>query len=772
MLTVALGLLFVGNALGNDDVEVSRCASDSMELQCQSDNVGLLQTQVAATTDSDMPSTIEDKKMELKDMKERLEAEVSGIVSDQKKADERLKAKKMELKDMKERLEAEASGIMSNDQKKADEQLRAEVEPKDMSNHGAPSQGEHVKEKEQVTAPPHADDFIGKYRKKIKLCVVLLAAVYLLYAAYQAFCFLYDFHLVPGLRGFRVRAKLHGITANQTTPRGTEITVHKSDQAWCEELGLCNAEFGQTQWLNQSDVDPVESHVRHSLDYEVEDTCAFRVKSLDKATLEISPEEQRVKSVQKNCLERERYVTVGFMEMFRGQLWSSKPGGYPGPAFKTKDQFTECTRPGCWPFPVEGTEDDVSEVSSAVMVGHLRNFIWNNNADGSRNATLIMVFLGCITWPIHYFAGQMVGVIAAPTVHQEKWTLFGWSILDKGTLCPVEMFMLLVAAVLLLEVLRSYVSYRFWTVVPKYGVLREFQSFFGRRCMQILMTQTGAKDDLSLQNPHVDRYRSSPGVCQAMANYCCEAVVLNLWGKSFNNTQAITTVLMSLLMMIFVMFTSTTGINRTGDEHSYLLNFKENFVSYGAYLSMFILLSFSMFGLNLLCRLKEAEDMWGVATKLKLNMFSLQQELMVRMFRAGKSRKGSAPTANDQEVLDDACSAWHDACRVYGNRDFHTWFGTWIITEESNHMLGSVSLAMSTVVLGIEVLQGNLALQNFVMITGALRSMNGALSQALNYYFSLPEGYVCLLYLVQVCNMGEAQAFPIKRASVMTPPAI
>merc|ERR1719379_1562629 len=118
--------------------------------------------------------------------------------------------------------------------------------------------------------------------------------------------------------------------------------------------------------------------------------------------------------------------------------------------------------------------------------------------------------------------------------------------------------------------------------------------------------------------------------------------------------------------------------------------------------------------MNVFCRLKEAVDVWGVATKVKLNMFSLQQELMVRMMRAGKGKEGSDLTAEDQQVLDDACSDWHDACRIYGNRDFHTWFVSWIITENSNNMLNNLSLAMCMVTLGLDVLEAHMQVGTFV----------------------------------------------------------
>merc|ERR1719424_1161728 len=131
--------------------------------------------------------------------------------------------------------------------------------------------------------------------------------------------------------------------------------------------------------------------------------------------------------------------------------------------------------------------------------------------------------------------------------------------------------------------------------------------------------------------------------------------------------------------------------------------------------------------MNMMARLKESVDMWGVATKTKLHMMSLQHELLVRMMQAGQNRNAASTSLStqDQQVLDEACSDWHDACRIYGSRDFHTWFVSWIITENSNTMLNSASLAMVVVVLGCDVLSGDMAVGTFVMLVGAVRSING-----------------------------------------------
>jgi len=64
MVTVALGLRFIGFALGSEDVDVSRCAADPTGTQCQSDNMGLLQSKLAVTTDDAMSPPSEDDPLE------------------------------------------------------------------------------------------------------------------------------------------------------------------------------------------------------------------------------------------------------------------------------------------------------------------------------------------------------------------------------------------------------------------------------------------------------------------------------------------------------------------------------------------------------------------------------------------------------------------------------------------------------------------------------------------------------------------------------------
>merc|ERR1719321_900013 len=115
--------------------------------------------------------------------------------------------------------------------------------------------------------------------------------------------------------------------------------------------------------------------------------------------------------------------------------------------------------------------------------------------------------------------------------------------------------------------------------------------------------------------------------------------------------------------------------------------------------------------------------------------------------RAGQGRNGASPTDNDRHVLDQACSSWHDACRIYNNRDFHTWFVSWIFTDASASMMSNLCLAMCALVLGMEVLNGKLNVGHFVMVVAAVRSVNGAFATVLSYYYCLPEGYISLLYL-------------------------
>lgn len=223
--------------------------------------------------------------------------------------------------------------------------------------------------------------------------------------------------------------------------------------------------------------------------------------------------------------------------------------------------------------------------------------------------------------------------------------------------------------------------------------------------------------------------------------------MLNLWGKGFDKTRSIATLVVSVALIIRTFFSLGP------DDDFTFTNLKHNLDRYGLYLVFFMVVSFSVFLANGLLRLKESLDMWGTATKCKLNMMSLQQELTTRMMRTGKNRKGELLSDESQKVLDDACSDWHDACRIYGNRDFHTWFASWIITENSSNMLNSASLAMVMVVLGTDALRGKMDAGTFVVLVGAIKSVNSAFASVLNYYYSLPEGYTCLLYLAQVANM-------------------
>merc|ERR1739848_97337 len=111
-----------------------------------------------------------------------------------------------------------------------------------------------------------------------------------------------------------------------------------------------------------------------------------------------------------------------------------------------------------------------------------------------------------------------------------------------------------------------------------------------------------------------------------------------------------------MLMMFYVMACLPT--EQVKEVNSYIKNFQLNFQLYGWYLVLFMLLSFSLFTANLFCRLRQSVDMWGLATKLKLNFVSLQQEVMTRMMHAGRARSrvaGAPLAANEREVLDEAC---------------------------------------------------------------------------------------------------------------------
>merc|ERR1712107_399581 len=133
-------------------------------------------------------------------------------------------------------------------------------------------------------------------------------------------------------------------------------------------------------------------------------------------------------------------------------------------------------------------------------------------------------------------------------------------------------------------------------------------------------------------------------------------------------------------------------------------------------------------------------------------------ELMVRMMCVGENNKGPVFTEHDKQVLNEACSDWHDMVRIYNNRDFHTWFVSSIITGESNKIVSSACLGASAMVLGMRVLSGDLSLKRWVMLMGALRSWNLSWSTLHSYYFSVPEGYICLLYLTKLCNMPDTSA--------------
>lgn len=520
------------------------------------------------------------------------------------------------------------------------------------------------------------------------------------------------------------------------------------DQAWDEELGLCATQLGRKRWYLKSEVDPSNYHADLAKEHPADDVNGWPGRGeieRGEADADRSREERRIVTLHSKLLERERFVSVDFWKLLRKDKWADAPGGYPGPAFETKAEFTRGTRPRRWPLGLEGTEDtSVCDLKGPQLADHLRGFIWRNNSEGSLKASLIMIFLGVFPNVQHYLFGKIVETITPHAVGVFV------SLDASATLWIDTRFVWLVIGVCAIEVVSHYVSFKFWTTVPKYGVLRQFQSFFGRRCLQILMTQASPRNN-RLSCAHEDRFRDSPRLCQAMVNYCCEAVVLNLWGKWFDHTRAKSTLITSLLLIVYAM-TFETGAGAT--TRSTPSNFVQHFWSYGCYLFLFMTLSCATFSLNVLYRVQNSVDTWGAATKAKLNMFSLQQELTHRMMSAGSRRRGAPPTVSDRRLLDEASSDWHDACRIYGNRDFHTWFSTWIVTDEFNNMLNSLSLMMCTVVLGLEVIGGHMTVGTFVMVVATVRSINGAFSSLLGYYFSMPEGYVALLYLAQVCNMS------------------
>lgn len=540
-----------------------------------------------------------------------------------------------------------------------------------------------------------------------------------------------------------------GIRALETGTLG-QVESGELDQPWYEELGLCATQSGRERWYCKSEVDPANFHANHARAYPAEDGSGWSGRgSINRGAAGAgrSREEGRILNLHPKLLERERYVIVNFWKLLLKGMWANEPAGYPGPGFETRAEFVRGTRPRRWPLGLEGTEDTrVSDCRGPQLAAHLCAFVWRNNSDGSLKASMIMIFLGLVP----FLRNLLMGVVVEQVNPMSE---------EAGEFIPLDAWrsmwleyrtIMLVLSLFGLEVISHYVSFRFWTVVPKYGVLRQFQSYFGRRCLQILMTQATPQDN-RLECVHEGRFRDSPGLCQAMTNYCCEAVVLNLWGKSFDQTRAKTTMVTSVVLILYAMaFKPPPGVPHS----SYIEDFWRSFCHYGWCIFLFFALSYMLFSLNVMFRLNHSVDLWGLATKTKLNMMSLQQELTHRMMSTGKKRQGAPVTAADQKLLDDACSDWHDACRIYGNRDFHTWFCSWIVTDEFNNMLNSFSVMMCVIVLGIEVIGGRMCVGTFVMAIGSVRSINEAAASALNYNFSLPEGYVCLLYLAQVCNMN------------------
>ncbi|CAK0823211.1 unnamed protein product [Prorocentrum cordatum] len=515
------------------------------------------------------------------------------------------------------------------------------------------------------------------------------------------------------------------------------------DQPWNEELGLCATQLGRERWYRKSEVDPASHHADLAVAYVAADPYGWPGRgdaNRGDADAERSLEERRILGLHTSLLQRERYVGVGFWKLVLKGLWADEPGGYPGPAFETKAEFVRGTRPGNWPLGLEGTEDiRVCDLGGSQLAAHLRAFIWRGNSDGSFKASLIMIFLGVVPFLQSFLAEQIVegaGVFTSSDVRLGAW-LQARPCLFALALGTVELF-------------SHYMSFKFWTTVPKYGVLRQFQSFFGRRCLHVLRTQAGPRHN-EPTCVHEDRFRKSPGLCQAVVNYCCEAVVLNLWGKSFDLMRAKASLIASLLLIVYAMVSDeATG----GDSGSHWSAFSVNFCRYGWCIFLFMALNAALLSVNVFIRTQQSVDVWGVATKAKINMLSLQQELMCRMMSEGRHRRGLPLDSTDQQLLDAACSDWHDACRIYGNRDFHTWFSSWIVTDVFNSMLSSFSFMLCTLVLLFEIFDGRMRVGTFVMALGSVRSISGAFATTLSYHFSMPEGYVALLYLAQICNMN------------------
>lgn len=596
----------------------------------------------------------------------------------------------------------------------------------------------------EMGAPP--DKAPVWFRKQLRLGLATIAALLLALAGWKVYSYAIDLGMLTTSKHEHAQRFDGGIKQIDSELRA-KLEKGELDQPWNEELGLCGTQLGRERWYGRSEVDPANYLADKAQAHPVEDTNGWKDRGrIDRSVAgpDRSREETRIVSLHPKLLERERFVDIGFFNLLRKRKWSEESGGYPGPAFETKEEFTKGTRARRWPIGLEGTEDTrVADLRTPQLAAHLRDFIWRNNSEGSFKASLVMIFLGSVPFVQNFLAGKVIEVISPPVAAAFL------SVDAKFAIWMDTKFAVIALALCVLEVLSHYVSFRFWTIVPKYGVLRQFQSFFGRRMLQIQMTQATPKDN-RLKCAHEDRFRDSPGMCQAMTNYCCEAVVLNLWGKSFDYTRAKTTLATSILLLFYVMmFESAAGATMS----SPLSKFCYNFIDYGWYIVLFMLLSFAMFSFNVLSRVQNSVDFWGVATKTKLNMFSLQQELTHRIMTTGKRRQGAPMSDEDQKILDEACSDWHDSCRIYGNRDFHTWFASWIQTAEFNNMLNSLSILMCTLVLGLAVIGGHMSIGTFVTALGSVRSINSAYSSALSYHFSMPEGYVCLLYLAQVCNM-------------------
>merc|ERR1711959_803032 len=126
--------------------------------------------------------------------------------------------------------------------------------------------------------------------------------------------------------------------------------------------------MGRERWLREdgsgkSEIDPANSESFKTGDG-TQDVNAWKGREeymkrrAEASEEERSAEEERLVTLQPQLLERERFVTVGFWKLVCRGKWTAAPGGYPGPVFETKEEFTKGTEEGKWPLPEGAPKDE------------------------------------------------------------------------------------------------------------------------------------------------------------------------------------------------------------------------------------------------------------------------------------------------------------------------------------------------------------------------------------------------------------------------------